>query len=105
MSLRGAPVPGAVDLSLIRAAIREARKLRIEYVDANGAASTRTVRPIAVEYYVEATLLCAWCELRDDYRHFRADRILGALTLNEGFGAEAAALLAGWEALTRAGSA
>ncbi|HSU05553.1 MAG TPA: YafY family protein [Acetobacteraceae bacterium] len=105
VSLRGVPAPPAVDLSEIRSAIREARKIRIEYVDGNGTASHRTIRPIAMEYYVAATLVCAWCELRDDYRHFRADRIVSAQALNEEFRDLAPALLAGWAELTRANSA
>ncbi len=100
VSRRGAPAP-ALDLAEVRAAIRDARKLRIEYVDAKGAVSARTVRPIAMEYYVEATLLCAWCELRDDFRHFRADRIRAAELLEEGFSAEANRLMARWLELTR----
>ncbi|MGH7156379.1 MAG: helix-turn-helix transcriptional regulator [Acetobacteraceae bacterium] len=101
VSVRGAPTATAVDLSAIRAAIRAARKLRIDYVDGQGAASSRIVRPIAVEYYVEATLLCAWCELRDDYRHFRADRIAAADVLTESFASDARRLMDGWLALTR----
>src|SRR5215472_13401148 len=53
VSARGASAPTAIDLSAVRAAIRSARKLRIDYIDRKGAASSRTVRPIAVEYYVE----------------------------------------------------
>lgn len=97
----GAPPPTAIDLSDIRAAIRAARKLRLDYVDGKGATTSRTVRPIAVEYYVEATLLCAWCELRNNYRHFRADRIAAAAVLEESFAPEAERLIAGWRALTR----
>jgi predicted DNA-binding transcriptional regulator YafY len=101
VSARGAPVAARIDFSVIRAAIRTSRKVRLDYVDANGSASARTVRPIAVEYYMEATLLCAWCELRDDYRHFRADRIVAAEVLAEDFAAEASALMAGWLELIR----
>ena len=56
---------------------------------------------MALEYYVEVTLICAWCELRNDYRHFRADRIEAATVLSENFAAERQRLLAGWLALTR----
>ncbi|MCW3476652.1 helix-turn-helix transcriptional regulator [Limobrevibacterium gyesilva] len=101
VSHRGAPAPGIVDLSEIRSAIRDARKLRIAYVDANNANTSRTVRPIAVEYYVDATLICAWCELRNDYRHFRIDRIGAVRVLAESFADEAQRLMAGWLALTR----
>ncbi|HEY6430872.1 MAG TPA: YafY family protein [Acetobacteraceae bacterium] len=105
VSLRGAPAPTGVDLSEIRAAIREARKMSIEYVDGNGASSQRTIRPVAMEYYVDATLICAWCELRDDYRHFRADRIRSAQILTDGFGSQSSTLLAGWVQLTRSSTA
>jgi predicted DNA-binding transcriptional regulator YafY len=100
---RGAPLPGAVDLSETRAAIRQARKMRIDYVDEKGAETSRTIWPVAVEYHVEATLICAWCELRNDYRHFRTDRIRGARVLEDGFAARASELLAGWLQLTRTG--
>ncbi|MBV8612458.1 MAG: YafY family transcriptional regulator [Acetobacteraceae bacterium] len=103
VSEAGAPTPGAVDLSEVRAAIRTAHKMRIEYVDLKGATSTRTICPVAVEYHVQATLICGWCELRSDYRHFRADRIAGADVLAEGFAAVAGQLMAGWLTLTRVG--
>ncbi len=70
--------------------------MRIEYVDGKGASSRRTIRPIAVEYYTQATLVCAWCELRDGYRHFRADRIAPRGLLTDGFRTQATTLLAGW---------
>ena len=50
---------------------------------------------------MEVTLVCAWCELRNDYRHFRADRIEQAAVLSDSFAAERERLLSGWLALTR----
>jgi predicted DNA-binding transcriptional regulator YafY len=97
----GAPWPSAVDLAETRVAIRNARKMRIDYVDEKGVSTVRTICPIAMEYHVQATLLCAWCELRDDYRHFRADRIRAAHMLETNFTARASTLLAGWVELTR----
>ena len=98
-----APAPGPVDPSEIRAAIRSTRKMRIDYVDLKGATSTRTICPVAMEYHVQATLICAWCELRNDYRHFRADRIVGAQVLEDSFASAASQLTAGWLALTQVG--
>ncbi len=98
-----APEPGPVNPSAIRAAIRSARKMRIDYVDLKGATSTRTICPVAMEYHVQATLICAWCELRNDYRHFRADRIVGAQVLEDSFASAASQLTAGWLALTQVG--
>ena len=101
VSASGAPEPAGIDLAAVRAAVRDARKLRIAYRDGDGVATERVIRPVAVEYYVEATLVCGWCELRQGYRHFRADRIEAAAVLDENFGQEAARLRAGWLALTR----
>jgi predicted DNA-binding transcriptional regulator YafY len=75
VSSSGAPVAESVDLSVVRQAIRDERKLAIAYVDENGVRTRRIVWPIALAYYVQATLIGAWCELRQDYRHFRADRV------------------------------
>jgi predicted DNA-binding transcriptional regulator YafY len=36
-------------------------------------------------YYVQATLVCAWCELRNDIRHFRTDPIVATAVLDEPF--------------------
>jgi predicted DNA-binding transcriptional regulator YafY len=104
VSARGAPVPPAVDLADIRAAIHASRKLRIEYVDEKGACTRRTIWPIAVAYYVDATLVAAWCELRGDYRHFRTDRIVAAALLDERFSTDGGRLMTGWLALARLGS-
>jgi predicted DNA-binding transcriptional regulator YafY len=93
--------PGAISLAELRVAIREANKLRITYRDLGGTASERVIRPVAIEYYVEVTLVCAWCELRNDYRHFRADRIEAAAVLADCFAADRDRLLSGWLALTR----
>ena len=83
VSGHGAPAPPVADLSLVRAAIRDERKLRIAYTDSQEAATERTVWPFAIAYYVEATLVSAWCELRGDFRHFRADRIRALALLEE----------------------
>ncbi len=93
--------PGAISLAALRVAIREANKLRITYRDLGGTASERVIRPVAMEYYVEVTLICAWCELRNDYRHFRTDRIEAAAVLPESFAAERERLVSGWLALAR----
>jgi predicted DNA-binding transcriptional regulator YafY len=67
----------------VRQAIRDERKLLIAYADEKGERTDRTNWPIAVAYYVQATLVGAWCELRQDYRHFRADRIRSLVVLDE----------------------
>jgi predicted DNA-binding transcriptional regulator YafY len=86
VSKSGAPVPAQRDLpATIRHAIRDGRKMRIAYQDEDGRETRRVIQPFAVAYYVEATLICAWCELRNDIRHFRTDRVVSAEVLSESF--------------------
>ncbi|PLS23407.1 helix-turn-helix transcriptional regulator [Neptunicoccus cionae] len=73
----GAQAPNGIDLSEIRRAIRDEEKLRIEYLDSDNALSERVILPLSIIYYAEAIVLPAWCELRHDFRHFRADRLQG----------------------------
>ena len=95
----GAQTPSIVDLKALRAAIRDERKLRVAYLDEKQQRSRRTIRPIAVLYYVEVVVLAAWCELRRDFRHFRLDRITACKILQARFAGEGAKLRADWEAL------
>jgi predicted DNA-binding transcriptional regulator YafY len=86
VSKSGAPVPAQRDLpTTIRRAIRDSRKVRIAYRDETGRGTERVIQPFAVAYYTEATLICAWCELRRDVRHFRTDRVASAEVLDENF--------------------
>jgi predicted DNA-binding transcriptional regulator YafY len=86
VSKSGAPVPALHDLpTTVRQAIRDGHKMRITYQDENGQETLRVIQPFAVAYYVKATLVCAWCELRNDVRHFRADRVVAAEVLDDGF--------------------
>ncbi|QND49076.1 YafY family transcriptional regulator [Rhizobium lusitanum] len=64
------------DLSLMRKAIRSERIVQLTYGDVNGAISTRRIWPFALGYFDEVRMVMGWCELREDFRHFRADRIV-----------------------------
>jgi predicted DNA-binding transcriptional regulator YafY len=99
VSPSGAPAAEKIDLSVVRQAIRDERKLHIAYADEKGACTERTIWPIAVAYYVQATLIGAWCELRQDYRHFRADRIATLMVLDECYPSDNGRLMAEWLAL------
>lgn len=67
-------------LGLLRAAIDERRKLRFAYTRRDGERSFRVVRPLALAFWGPQWTLAAWCELREDFRTFRLDRI-SALTV------------------------
>jgi predicted DNA-binding transcriptional regulator YafY len=72
----GPPVGGDREMAAIRLAIRRERKLVITYRDEDQRLSTRTVWPFALGYFDRARMLVAWCEMRQDMRHFRIDRVL-----------------------------
>ena len=105
VSDHGAEASPVIDLSAVRDAIRARRKIRLAYRDDKGHRTHRTVWPIAIAYYVQSTLIAAWCELREDYRHFRADRVMTATVLDEHFDARDGELTSAWLALKAADAA
>ena len=72
-----------VDLSLIRHAIRREKKLDITYCDVNDSQSSRVIWPFALGFFEQVRIVVAWCEWRQQFRHFRADRILVPRLLNK----------------------
>lgn len=72
----GTPAPPEPWLPALRRAIRDERKVVLQYRDADGQATRRTVWPFAMGFFQQSRMLAAWCELRQDFRHFRADRVL-----------------------------
>jgi len=94
-----AETPMGIDLADLRRAIRETRKVRITYSDVQGQESERTVWPIAMAYYVDVTVLGAWCELRSDFRHFRVERIITSTISDDQFPTEGGKLMERWFAL------
>lgn len=64
-----------VDMVQVRQAIRAGHKLTLTYSDEQGRESQRTIWPFAVGYHETTRLIVAWCELRQDFRSFRTDRV------------------------------
>src|SRR6202012_1752683 len=69
----------ATPLDELRRAIRDRVRLAICYRDEQDRRTKRIVWPIQLGFMDQARVLCAWCELRQDFRTFRTDRI-AALT-------------------------
>ncbi len=88
-----------IDLAEVRTAIRQEVKLALHYHDANDSVTRRTIHPIAIVYYSEVVVIAAWCELRDDFRHFRADRMISIKALPENFNGKGPALRETWARL------
>jgi predicted DNA-binding transcriptional regulator YafY len=100
------PSPDGIELALVRCAIRDEQKLAIDYRDEGGRETTRTIRPIALIYYVATHNIVAWCDLRGAIRHFRTDRVLSATLADTYFAGQGEALrqewMAGWTAAASA---
>lgn len=94
-----AEAPKGIDLADLRRAIRETRKVRITYSDVQGRESDRTIWPVAMAYYVDVTVLGAWCEMRSDFRHFRVERIITSTISHDKFPADGGKLMERWFAL------
>jgi len=74
-----------IDPGELRVAVRGRQKVRIDYRDANDQRSQRVVWPLAVAFFGPVWILASWCELRQDFRSFRLDRMADLLVLDEGF--------------------
>lgn len=69
----------------VREALQAKRKLRLHYRKEDGSESRRVLRPLALVFWGKVWTLTAWCELRDDFRHFRLDRMQGWELLDDTF--------------------
>ncbi len=85
-----------VNVAELRRAIREQRKVKITYADEQGKLTDRTIWPIAISYYEAQRLVVGWCELRTDFRSFRADRMLAAEVLADRYQERRKVLLKRW---------
>ena len=70
------PKPGQ-RLDALRQAIAEQEFAELDYKDAAEQVTQRRVRPLGLYFWGDAWTLAAWCELRQDFRNFRLDRIAG----------------------------
>jgi len=93
-SLRDAPVlvPGfhvppamVAPMALLREAIAARRKVGIDYVSADESKTARILWPLGLVFWGQSWTLAAWCELREDFRSFRLDRIGDLRVLDQGF--------------------
>ncbi len=62
-------------LDTLEHAIEKRQRLTIDYETGDGIATTRAIRPLGLWFWGKVWTLVAWCELREDFRMFRADRM------------------------------
>ena len=87
---------GDSELATLRQAIRSEHKLAIAYRDAAGHESRRTIWPFALGFFDRVRVAVAWCELRQDLRTFRTDRIASLSLLDERYPRRRQVLLKEW---------
>lgn len=69
------PARNLSHMPLLRAAIKARQKVRLTYTSRDAAVTSRTIRPLHMEYWGRVWTLTAWCELRAAFRVFRLDLI------------------------------
>lgn len=77
--------PIRFDFTQMRHALRGHLKIHFSYRDFAGRETVRTVRPLSLAYFGPVWILAAWCELRDDFRTFRLDRMCDFEVLQDRF--------------------
>lgn len=75
-------------MPVLRNAIRARQKIAITLRNAEGAQESRTVRPLALDYWGRVWTCTVWCETQKDFRQLRIDkidelRVLQGLFVNE----------------------
>ena len=92
----------SLDMAQVRASIHAGRKLELLYRDEQERETRRVIWPFLIGYRETTRLLVGWCEMRDDFRTFRTDRVVEAAFLENRYPARPAVLRARWQAAREA---
>lgn len=97
----GLSQPAQRTLQTLREAVQERRKVFLNYRDQSEKPTERTVRPLGCFYWGKVWTLAAWCEIRNDFRSFRVDRVTYVRRLEDRFRDEPGRTLADLARLDR----
>lgn len=75
----------AKKFKLLTDAINERRKLRIQYLNAQGQFSEREIHPLQLGYRFGNWYLYAFCTLKNDFRFFKFSRIQSIFSMSQNF--------------------
>ena len=90
------------DVAILRRAIRDRLKLSLRYVDTKGAETERIIWPLFIAYFDHARLIVAWCEAREDFRHFRTDKVQSLHIEGHKYPVRRATAIRDWETMMAA---
>ena len=89
--------PSRIDLGDIRASIRSECRVEVRYTDLKEVTTDRVVWPIALGFFEHIRMVVVWCEMRQAFRHLRADRIISWVPLENRYPKRRAVLLKAWK--------
>jgi predicted DNA-binding transcriptional regulator YafY len=72
-------------LEQLRGAVEGQQVIEVQYCDEKSQVTERRLRPVALLFWGNAWTVVAWCEMRVDFRSFRADRFKTLRVLQECF--------------------
>jgi predicted DNA-binding transcriptional regulator YafY len=75
------------DVDALQQALIHENKIKILYKDKSGHPTERVVWPLNTEHYGPKGAMLCWCEKRQDFRHFRFDRLQQLVVLPDKSGA------------------
>ena len=75
----------AQNVGTLRRAISDRQCIHFAYTKRDGTGSHRDVRPLGLYFWGDRWTLATWCELREDYRSFRPDRMRDVTLLDRRF--------------------
>jgi len=87
------------DLSSLREAIAQQRKIFLVYKSKAHKESQRIVWPFTIGYFTQGRILVAWCESQKAYRHFDTQRIVTVRVLEECYPSSKNKLFREWQTL------
>lgn len=74
-----------IDIAQLRKLTRQEMELEIDYTDAKGNNTQRTMLPLSILYMKNTLMVLSYCNLRADYRAFRVDRIQAIASTGRSF--------------------
>ena len=74
-----------IDVAALRKATRDERVIHIEYADMKGVKTSRDLWPLSIVFMDQTLVLLAKCQLRQDFRAFRFDRISRLIVLQKSY--------------------
>lgn len=87
------------DGALLRHAIRQRYRVQLVYKDRDGKTTDRIIWPLLIAFLDRTRYIVGWCETKQDYRHFKTERVKELKVLGDKYSGRRTALLKGWEAV------